>query len=40
MDMIDSIYDLEFFRQAGHELVDRLADYLASASLGEMPVLP
>jgi L-2,4-diaminobutyrate decarboxylase len=32
--------DPEAFRDAGHRLVDRLADYLARAMRGEMPVLP
>ena len=40
MDMIESIYDPEFFRRAGHELVDRLADYVTVANMGKMPVLP
>ena len=40
MDMIDSIYDPEFFRQAGHRLVDQLADYLLAARKGQLPVLP
>ena len=39
-DMIDSIYNPEFFRQAGHRLVDQLADYLLAARKGQMPVLP
>jgi len=38
--MIDSIYDPEAFRQAGHRLVDQLADYLLAARQGQMPVLP
>ena len=40
MNMIDSIYDPEVFRQAGHRLVDQLADYLRAAPQGKMPVLP
>jgi L-2,4-diaminobutyrate decarboxylase len=40
MDIIDSIYDPEMFRQAGHRLVDQLTDYLLAAREGQMPVLP
>ena len=32
-------YDPEFFRAAGHRLVDRLSDYLQRARAGELPVL-
>ena len=38
--MVKSIYDPEFFRVAGHRLVDQLADFLLAACKGEMPVLP
>ena len=38
--MIKSIYDPEFFRAAGHGLVDQLADFLVAAGKGEMPALP
>jgi L-2,4-diaminobutyrate decarboxylase len=40
MDIIDSIYDPDFFRQAGHRLIDQLAEYLLAARKGEMAVLP
>jgi len=40
MDIIDSMYDPELFRQAGHRLVDQLTDYLLAAREGQMPVLP
>lgn len=40
MDMIDSMYDPQIFRQAGHRLVDQLTDYLLAARQGQMPVLP
>jgi len=40
MDLINSVYDPEIFRQAGHRLVDQLTDYLLAARKGEMPVLP
>ncbi|WP_224246761.1 hypothetical protein [Hyalangium gracile] len=34
-------YDAERFRRQGHQLVDQLADYLASATRGQdLPVLP
>ncbi|HEX8699999.1 MAG TPA: pyridoxal-dependent decarboxylase [Myxococcaceae bacterium] len=40
-DRIASAYDAERFRRQGHQLVDQLADYLASASRGDaLPVLP
>jgi L-2,4-diaminobutyrate decarboxylase len=40
-DRIASAYDAERFRRQGHQLVDQLADYLASASSGAaLPVLP
>jgi L-2,4-diaminobutyrate decarboxylase len=32
--------DPEAFRDAGHRLVDQLADYLGRATRGEVPVLP
>jgi L-2,4-diaminobutyrate decarboxylase len=38
--MIESIYDPEFFRAAGHRLVDQLANFLTAAWKGGMPVLP
>lgn len=38
--MTTSIYDPEFFRAAGHSLVDELADFMLAAQKGEMPVLP
>jgi len=38
--MIKSIYDPEFFREAGHRVVDQLADYMLAARRGEMPALP
>ncbi len=40
MDMIDSMYDPEIFRHAGHRLVDQLTDYMVAARQGQMPVLP
>ena len=33
-------FDPERFRQAGHAVVDRLADYLAEAEARRGPVLP
>jgi L-2,4-diaminobutyrate decarboxylase len=38
--MINSIYDPEFFRAAGHRMVDQLADFLLAARKGEMLALP
>ncbi len=35
-----SAYDPERFRSEGHALIDQLADYLASVTRGEGPVLP
>lgn len=35
-----SFYDPELFRRLGHQVVDRLADYLAVAQQGRLPVLP
>lgn len=40
MDIIDSMYDPEIFRQAGHRLIDQLTEYLLAARQGQMPVLP
>lgn len=40
MDMIDSMYAPEMFREAGHRLVDQLTDYLHAAREGQIPVLP
>lgn len=41
-DRAATAYDAEHFRRQGHQLVDQLADYLASATRGEasVPVLP
>jgi L-2,4-diaminobutyrate decarboxylase len=40
-DRIATAYDAERFRRQGHQLVDQLADYLASTSRGDaLPVLP
>jgi len=40
-DRAAAAYDAEHFRRQGHQLVDQLADYLASATRGEsLPVLP
>ncbi|MDY7227820.1 pyridoxal phosphate-dependent decarboxylase family protein [Hyalangium rubrum] len=40
-DRAAAAYDAERFRQQGHQLVDQLADYLASATSGKaLPVLP
>ena len=36
MKMIDSIYDPEFFRQAGHRLVDQLVLTMAPVYIGGM----
>ena len=40
MDIIESIFDPEVFRQAGHGLIDQLTDYLLAAREGRMPALP
>jgi len=37
---LEKAYDPESFRAAGHQLVDGLADYLAKAAAGDLPVLP
>jgi L-2,4-diaminobutyrate decarboxylase len=39
-DRAAAAYDAERFRSQGHALVDQLADYLASATRGAMPVMP
>jgi hypothetical protein len=38
--MIQDPYDSELFRSTGHRLIDDLAEYLARARAGDMPVLP
>lgn len=38
--MIPPAFDPETFREQGHPLVDRLADYLHRALRGDLPVLP
>ncbi len=40
MDIIQSIYDPETFRQTGHRLIDLLTDHMVAAHKGEMAVLP
>src|SRR5690349_20801539 len=40
MDIVQSIFDPETFRQSGHRLIDQLTDYMLSARKGEMAVLP
>jgi L-2,4-diaminobutyrate decarboxylase len=40
MDTVGSIYNEEAFRQAGHRVVDQLADYLLAARNGAMPAHP
>jgi L-2,4-diaminobutyrate decarboxylase len=39
-DPIRAAFSADGFRATGHELVDRLADYLARATAGAVPVLP
>jgi L-2,4-diaminobutyrate decarboxylase len=38
--MSSTLFDPEFFRTAGHRLIDQLAEFLLAAQKGEMPVLP
>ena len=40
LERVRRAYDPELFRTRGHELVDRLADYLRRATSGATPVLP